>query len=46
MLQSANITSSVTIGYELDHVYPCYPIPEADEAIEHIIELITSKQYE
>ena len=34
------VKATVTVGEGLNHVYPAYPIPEADEAIRHMIELI------
>ncbi len=39
-LLDAGVKATVTVGEGLNHVYPAYPIPEADEAIAHIVELI------
>ncbi len=35
-----NVKTELNIGEGLDHVYPAFPIPEADEAINHIIKII------
>lgn len=35
-----NVKAELNVGEGLNHVYPAFPIPEADEAINHIIEII------
>ena len=42
ILQENNITSAIYIGEGLNHVYPVYPIPEADEAVEQICNIINN----
>ena len=39
-LNENNIKSKLIIGTGMNHVYPVYPIPEADEAINEIINFI------
>ncbi len=40
ILQANNISSELHIGEGLNHVYPAYPIPEGEEAIQQIIKII------
>ncbi|MBQ8972377.1 MAG: alpha/beta hydrolase [Clostridia bacterium] len=40
MLESANIASTLTVGQGMNHVYPLYPIPEADEAFAQVCNLL------
>lgn len=40
MLQELGVESELYIGEGMNHVYPLYPIPEADEAVEQIISII------
>ncbi len=40
MLEAANVETSLTIGEGMNHVYPLYPIPEADEAFRQVCEII------
>lgn len=39
-LKEKNIKVELNIGQGLNHVYPAFPIPEADEALRHIVEII------
>ena len=39
-LKEKNIKVELNIGQGLNHVYPACPIPEADEALRHIVEII------
>ncbi len=39
-LKEKNIKVELNIGQGLNHVYPAFPIPEADEALRHIVEMI------
>ena len=39
-LLAAGVKSELVVGYQLNHVYPAFPIPEADEAINHIADII------
>ncbi len=41
MLQNEGITSGLYVGKGMNHVYPLYPIPEANKAIGQICEIIT-----
>ena len=41
-LDAAGIPNRIYVGQELDHVYPAFPIPEADEAISIISEIINN----
>ncbi|MBQ1476913.1 MAG: alpha/beta hydrolase [Erysipelotrichaceae bacterium] len=40
LCKEKKIPCDLHIGEGLDHVYPAYPIPEADEAIETMVEII------
>lgn len=40
MLQESNIKSELIVGEGMNHVYPTYPIPEADEAMEQIYSIL------
>ncbi|MBR1423505.1 MAG: alpha/beta hydrolase [Ruminococcus sp.] len=40
MLQDNNVTSELIVGEGMNHVYPTYPIPEANEAIDKISNII------
>ncbi len=40
LLLEKGVKSELIVGNELNHVYPAFPIPEADEAIEHIADII------
>ncbi|MBQ7923633.1 MAG: alpha/beta hydrolase [Clostridia bacterium] len=40
MLQKQGVVSELYIGEGMNHVYPLYPIPEADEALEQICKII------
>ena len=40
MLQDQHIPSELYIGVGMNHVYPLYPIPEADEALEQVCEIL------
>ena len=39
-LEECGVKNRLVVGEELNHVYPAYPIPEADEAIELITRII------
>lgn len=39
-LKAKNIKTELFVGEGLNHVYPLFPIPEADEAISSIVEMI------
>ena len=41
-LDVAGIPNRIYVGQELDHVYPAFPIPEADEALSIISEIINN----
>ena len=43
-LLSCGIKSELIIGEGLNHVYPAFPIPESNEAINHISEIIKETQ--
>ena len=43
MLQELGVESALYIGEGMNYVYPLYPIPEADEAVEHIIRIIQNE---
>ena len=40
MLQELNVNTELVIGEGLNHVYPLYPIPEADDAFDQVCEII------
>ena len=40
MLQKLNINTDLVVGEGLNHVYPLYPIPEADDAFDQVCEII------
>jgi len=40
MLQELNINTELVIGEGLNHVYPLYPIPEADDAFDQVCGII------
>jgi len=40
MLQELNINTELVIGEGLNHVFPLYPIPEADKAFDQVCEII------
>ena len=40
MLESAGIDSQLYVGEGMNHVYPLYPIPEADTAFEQVCEIL------
>ncbi|MBQ1826630.1 MAG: alpha/beta hydrolase [Erysipelotrichaceae bacterium] len=40
MLQNQGIKSRLIVGEGLNHVYPAFPIPEADRALDQIAEII------
>ena len=40
MLQEKNIRSELYIGEGLNHVYPLYPIPEAEEALKQVCKIL------
>lgn len=40
MLQKFNINSELVVGEGLNHVYPLYPIPEADDAFDQVCDFI------
>ena len=40
MLQELNINTELVIGEGLNHVFPLYPIPEADNAFDQVCEII------
>ena len=40
MLQKQGVVSELYVGEGMNHVYPLYPIPEADEALEQICKII------
>ena len=42
-LRKANIKTDFEIGENLNHVFPAFPIPEADVAINKIVEFVKSK---
>lgn len=39
-LKAADVDAELNVGEGLNHVYPAFPIPEADAALQHITELI------
>lgn len=43
ILKRKKIKNTLIIGEGLNHVYPAYPIPEADEAIKQISKIINKK---
>ena len=43
MLQELNINTELVIGEGLNHVYPLYPIPEADDVFEQICDMIQDR---
>ena len=40
MLQKLNVNTELVIGEGLNHVYPLYPIPEANDAFDQVCEII------
>lgn len=40
-LDSAGVDAKLVVGEGMDHVYPLYPIPEADRAMKEIVRFIT-----
>ena len=40
MLESAGIDSQFYVGEGMNHVYPLYPIPEADEAFKRVCDIL------
>ena len=42
MLQALSINTELVIGEGLNHVYPLYPIPEADDAFDQVCGIIQS----
>ena len=42
-LREANVNTEFEIGKNLNHVYPAFPIPEANVAISKIVEFVKSK---
>ena len=40
-LDSAGVDAKLVVGEGMDHVYPLYPIPEADSAMKEIVRFIT-----
>ena len=42
-LRKANIKTDFEIGENLNHVFPAFPIPEADVAINKIVEFVKNK---
>ncbi|MBR1851785.1 MAG: alpha/beta hydrolase [Lachnospiraceae bacterium] len=43
MLKKFNINTELVVGEGLNHVYPLYPIPEADDAFEQICDIIQNR---
>lgn len=44
LLKANGVKSRLFVGEELNHVYPAYPIPEAEEAIENIVRIISGEE--
>ena len=43
ILEDKGIRTRLYVGEGLNHVYPAFPIPEADKAIETMCEIIKEK---